>query len=260
MTYETILTAVLETAATLPADEAAAFDQFVKRRETDKAPTLAPCVGLAKLARQLEEAIRQEQSRTKSRGGATQYKAISRHASTDEYRKAYHGTIPTEKGRVLCDSYRAVRITNPDITTPENAPEGHHINFEEIIKPAAGAVETALPTIQELKAAIKIYKATVKAAHPHKGVKSRSVKPAVVELQGRDGGKVYANAQYILDMMEALPGATAQAGGAVEPIYFSSADGDGIVMPIRSGFECYIAWSAAPAQSKPQADGEGMAV
>lgn len=45
--------------------------------------------------------------------------------------------------------------------------------------------------------------------------------------------KIYCNAQYLIDMIEALPNAAVTYKSNIEPIYFKSDDGEGLLLPIR---------------------------
>ena len=132
-----------------------------------------------------------------------------------------------ENGRqCLCDGYRGVRLVNhlpvdhiPEYATP--------INLSNIVDGVIKnkGVEIELPSIGELKAHIKVEKANKKI---------RKDRDPVVWDFGED--LMLLDAEYLLDMLEILPGCKAYAaskGAALSPVYFESEAGDGVLLPRR---------------------------
>lgn len=177
---------------------------------------------LAELVKQLREDVRREEA--KKSGRNTQLSAAKR------ILKAVPDTRPAMKlpaiqdgKQCFCDGYRAVRLVNP-LPFPERPEDlGDFIDLSKIIMMPDHATEMELPSISELSAYIKTYKAE------HK----KSKDPARFDF-GADSKIV--NAQFLLDMMSIMPDAKAyeNKNNKFSGIYFVDDEGnDGILLPVR---------------------------
>lgn len=121
----------------------------------------------------------------------------------------------------VCDGYRALALKH-DITCLPHANEDENFLDMNQAMDLEKHEEINLPTVKDLKATI--------AAHPE--LNSRQTRgnraPALLDE------KIGVNAVYLLDMLQALPGCRAwMTGNSIDPIYFESEDGDGILLPVR---------------------------
>lgn len=169
----------------------------------------------------------------KKTGKQTQYKAFERIwndavSKNEKCRPACAGTYEADGYRCLCDGYRAVRISNSDVPMPQEAPkDGDPFSLESCFTGLSNRGKVDLPTAAWVKSQIKIKKAEANA----RGMKKPNI---VINFMNYDSDLVFFNAQYIVDVLEAIPGHdTATLGGKYEPLYMSSKDGEGIVLPIR---------------------------
>lgn len=168
------------------------------------------------------EIIAEEAKKNGRAGTLSACKRIIKRGKT-QYRDALAGAWIDKNGReCVCDGFCAVRINTP--LGLEKIPAGvDPLDLERLIFDNArlnmgDALE--LPTIAELKAYIKIKKAENKTG--------------VIWDFGENLPAV--NAQYLLDVLEALPGAVATPSSRrpfVTAIYFTSDNGDGALLPIR---------------------------
>lgn len=88
-------------------------------------------------------------------------------------------------------------------------------------------VPVNVPSLGELRAFIKTEKARLKATK-QKGVR-------LILMEGTEY-EIHLDAQFLLDMLEALPGATVTASRqqtAKSALYFKAENGDGILLPLR---------------------------
>lgn len=169
----------------------------------------------------------------KKTGKQTQYKALERIwndtvSKNEKCRPACAGTYEADGYRCLCDGYRAVRISNSSIPMPQEAPKtGNTFSLESCFNGLSNRGKVDLPTAAWVKSQIKIKKAEAKA----QGIKKPGI---VISFMNDKKEFVFFNAQYIVDILEAIPDHdTATLGGKYEPLYMSSKDGEGIVLPIR---------------------------
>ena len=136
------------------------------------------------------------------------------------------GVFPWEDKFVVCDGYRLLRL-NADITSLPHVGSG--LDVGSIMGPyPKGAGQLALPAAGEVKA----FLAAEKARKEQEGKRFR-LRPYCLE------GWMYVNPRYLLDMMQALPGCTAERPERqIDPIYFRAENGDGILCPMRPLKEC----------------------
>ena len=142
-------------------------------------------------------------------------------------REAYEGAFTSGGKQCVCDGYRLVRFRDP-LPLPEAA---GGLDVEKSIGPAS-LYETPLdlPTVKDLRGLIRIAKQNGTAGN----VFRVSRKLCLYDF-GPDLPTV--NAQFLLDMLEALPGCTASFYKIHSPIYFTAENGDGILLPVRKPAE-----------------------
>lgn len=169
----------------------------------------------------------------KKTGKQTQYKAFERIwndavSMNKDRRPACAGTYEADGYRCLCDGYRAVRISNNSIPMPQEAPKaGEPFNLDPCFNGLSNRGKIELPSSAWVKSQIKIKKAEAKA----RGMRKPNI---VINFMNSDGDLVFFNAQYIVDILEAIPAYdTATLGGQFAPLYMSNKDGEGIVLPMR---------------------------
>ncbi len=120
---------------------------------------------------------------------------------------------------VICDGFRLLRLTN-DISSIPHVKNDFNVDFAmKNIGPTAETLQ--LPTVGEIRA----HMATKKF--------KRGKKVAYASYLLDD--YVYVNPQYLIDMIQALPGCTAyKPCNNISPIYFEAPNiGDGILLPVR---------------------------
>lgn len=190
---------------------------------------------LEKLRDEAAEEIRREAS--KHSGRATVYAAALRmlKAANEQPREALRGARPSADGFIdICDGFRLLRL---DASTAPTLPE-NPANLPEYIDAARLYNETArgssdpvqLPDPAELRAYIKTEKARKKA------IKDKT--PPLYTLTTDAGALIYFNADFLLDMLEALPRAKAYAAdrrdrAQYSAITFCADNGRGLLLPVR---------------------------
>lgn len=120
----------------------------------------------------------------------------------------------------VCDGYRAIRLNTPVAGVPDGV---QPIDLDKCY-PATVANHFVLdlPTIEELKAMIAEDRAEKKKFSMY------------TFGTAEDGTQLpTVNPAYLLDMLTAFPDARATCENAVKQIVFTSAYGDGILLPIR---------------------------
>lgn len=165
----------------------------------------------------------------KSVGRLDRMKAMQRiiKSAKADNREVLHGAWIANGKQYVCDGFRIVSIYDPlDLETiPDHV---QPIDGERIMPKDgnAGGTVLDLPDVGTLRAYIKTEKARLKA----EGNKKRG---AVYDF---GDGLPAVNAQFLFDMIEIFPDATATASKqrpTLSGIYFNSADGDGILLPVR---------------------------
>lgn len=215
----------------LPDDDKKLYDFARSNPSTElaKLPCSLACA-LGALANRLEADALMEAAKAANRG--TQLKALNRivKCAANAGRENYAGAFETASGaRAVCDGYRAVRITNSGVAMPRAAKGG--MNIDKIIDDFAGLenVPAELPAATQLKTELRIAEAERKAKY------GRNANKRGLAYRVQAGGVVsYFNPHYIVDALEALPGADVYLACSDLPtLYLKSADGDAIVMPVR---------------------------
>ncbi len=223
MTKDKILTALLSYVETLPED-----DRALVRKYVDKDQRLYDIPGLPQLINlivDIKDDVRAEAA--KSSGKADVLKAmksvIKSAEKTASHNPMFHGAFYEDGKQCVCDGYRAIRVDNPvDIHIAE---QGDRSFITKTFREVAKAEELALPSVADLKAYIKINTAAKKAT-------SRNVNPLEYDF---GEGLPAVNAQYLLDMLTAMPDATAywDAKNTNSIIYFKAEGVDGILCPVK---------------------------
>lgn len=222
--YEKILEKLLAAVERLPDEQRDAFNYY-----TTHAAELHKCAGynagfaLADLAADLREGIAQQTAKTAGRGSA---RKAALHIFKTSTRDDLRGAWEQDGKQILCNGYLAIALNTPlnDLPTAENK------TFDALncIEPASrnSGAYLPVPTAAELRAYIKQRGAELKAA----GMKEN------VPLYDFGDGLPAVNARFLLDIVEILPGASFRASNYrpdIGGIYFESAGGFGILLPVR---------------------------
>lgn len=228
MKSEKMLERCLELALYLSEEERALFDFYQGSTEFD-APAGLPGL-LSNLIRDLKADIAAETCKSSGKLGALNAaKRIIKSAKSGP-RSALYGSWMEGDLQCYCDGYRAVRLCEA-LPTESIPADTMPMNVAEIVENGRrnmGEVLT-LPTIPELKAHIKTGKTInkVNKSGPR------------VEYDFGDGLPL-VDSEWLLDMLELLPGCTATAAKyspTLGAIYFKAEGGDGVLMPVRRNAE-----------------------
>ena len=195
-------------------------------RALDNHETTAAQALLRKLMGGLQDDI--YKAERKSKGELSALKAAQRilKNARDDGRVALAYPWTDKQGRqVVCDGFRLARLNEP-LPLPERPADLKYINYPAFLEPAIQSRSERLeaPEASKLSAHIKIVKPTLP-------------KGGVVKWDFGDGLPM-VNAQYLLELLALLPGASLYCTGKnplISPIYFESESGDGVLMPVRKG-------------------------
>lgn len=164
----------------------------------------------------------------KSAGRLDRFKACGRvlKIAMSDARPALRGSWTVDGLQYICDSFRLVCLREP-LDLPTIPDDVQPIDAARILDPAKKNNGTALdlPTVADLRAYIKMEKARLKAS----GDKNSPVWDFGDDLPS-------VNAAFLLDILEIFPDASATASSRspkLNSIYFDSADGCGILLPVR---------------------------
>lgn len=129
------------------------------------------------------------------------------------------GLFSYEDRFVVVDGYRLIRLQNDISSLPHVKNNFDVASAMKYVGPTAETLQ--LPTVGELRAFI----VANKIRH------GKKIIPAPYCLDGF----IWCNPQYLIDMIQALPGCTAyKPKKQVSPIYFETPNGDdGILLPVR---------------------------
>lgn len=156
----------------------------------------------------------------------------------------YMGVIHDADMYCVLDGFRLVRYTTPLENFP-TAAQTFDTN-KAIGDKSRYNIKLALPTVKDLKADMKIAKLSgmdVNRIHVIRHGKR-------IDFGYDFGyGLPMVNAKWLIDMIEALPGAAAYAVDSINPnpVYFTDGDNDGILLPIRKMKE----YESAHVEEKP---------
>jgi len=143
-----------------------------------------------------------------------------------EHQRQLQGAFVRDGKQYACDGHRAIRLNTPIDLPAAPVPCTTDFNriFDEARHNATKPLET--PALGELKSYIKITKAEYKAKYG-----KNANKKTILWDFGKDRPAV--NAVYLLDILTAFPDAAITCGTMTAPLYFSHADGEAILLPVR---------------------------
>lgn len=136
----------------------------------------------------------------------------------------FHGAFMYEGVQYVLDGYRLLAIKNKiELPESELASDIGKKNIDACKRNCTN--EYPLPDAGELNAYIKQELAKQKA---------RGIKPNERKVF-YDVGVQYPlfNAEYLLSMMQAMPGCTAKYGNVLSPVYFDGGDVEGVLCPVN---------------------------
>ena len=163
----------------------------------------------------------------KSSSSASVVSAVKRvvKAALEGRLQSLQGMVFQNEMYCVCDSYRILRLKEDVISVShiENTPATP--NLSDLMKAAVDNQTLQIKLPSELD--VKTYIARCKAAAGNKHTYSYQL-----------AENVYVNPQYLLDMLQALPGCQCytdadKAGKAV--LYFIADNGDGVLLPVNPG-------------------------
>lgn len=210
MIYKSCCDVVHGYAVAIDQDPAELLKLMEKDLTTWSHSTLFPA--LAPLAAIMQDSREKMDRATTSAGTLAALKRIAKAANRDNMR----GGWTDAAGRFcVCSGFHAVRLHGVKFDSIPAIP-----GFDGLEKcmqrPASDLYEIEPPSVADCKA--------FKAQHG-KG----SQRPMPI-----DGGRRWVNPAYMVDMLQALPGAKVYTTDApTSPIWFESDQGDGILMPAR---------------------------
>ena len=192
---------------------------------TDPAKASSGVPALITLCAALRDDMRREAN--KANGKANIEKAmISIIKNAPEHQRQLQGAFVQDGKQYACDGHRAIRLNAPiDLPAP---PVPCTTDFNRLFADARHNATTPLntPTIGELKTYIKITKAENKAKYG-----KYADRQCILWDFGE--GRPTVNAVYLLDILTAFPDATITYSTLTAPLYFSHADGEAILLPVR---------------------------
>lgn len=128
----------------------------------------------------------------------------------------------------ICDGHRILRLVKDRPELPKLQYEGQKFNVKAIMDGSINDAEKVIieaPDIVSVKTFLAAEKARIK------GVKGASVKPYIIkDPAGRP--LIGLNPQFIIDALEALPGAVWYGSADNKPVYIVSEDGDSLLLPV----------------------------
>ena len=128
----------------------------------------------------------------------------------------------------ICDSHRILRLVKDRPELPKLQYEGQKFNVKSIMDATINDTEKVIieaPDIVSVKTFLAAEKARIK------GIKGASVKPYIIkDPAGRP--LIGLNPQFIIDALEALPGAVWYGSADNKPVYVVSEDGDSLLLPV----------------------------
>lgn len=197
---------------------------------TNKEPSAY--IRLHKLIEEVEGEIRDECNRDAGKGSvAKAAQRILKSAKGQPHREALWKAYRGKDALTICDGFRAVRFNLDTAPSLEEHPE-KFFDYPDISRVVddlkkANDVPVNVPSLGELRAFIKTEKARLKAKK-EKGVRLKLMEGSEYE--------VHVDAEYLLDMLESLPGATVTAARQktqTTALYFKAENGDGVLFPLR---------------------------
>ena len=196
-----------------------------KWEATDPTKTIGGAPALITLCAALRDDMRTEANKASGKANIEKaMRAIIK--NVPEHQTQLQGAFVSDGKQCACDGYRAIRLNAPiDLPAP---PVPCTMDIGQLFADARHNAATPLdtPSQGELKSYIKITKAENKAKY------GRSAnKKTILWDFGEDRPAV--NAAYLLDILTAFPDAAITYGTMMTPLYFSHADGEAILLPVR---------------------------
>ena len=200
-------------------------DLLEKWETTDPAKAISGVPALITLCAALRDGMRREANKAGGKANIEKaMRAIIKNAP--EHKRQLQGAVVRDGKQYACDGYRAIRLNAPiDLPAP---PVPCTTDFNRLFTDARHNATTPIetPTLYELKTYIKIKKAENKAKYG-KDANRQCI------LWDFGGGRPVVNAAYLLDILTAFPDAAITCGTMTDPLYFSHADGEAILLPVR---------------------------
>lgn len=188
---------------------------------------------LAALTLDLREDVLQDAVKASGRGSAqAAAKRIIKNAIALQPREYLHGAWLENGKQCLCDGYHGIILDSEIPGLPQAKTDSGRMALDHVMAPSRknDGTKLPLPTVGELKAAIKIHDAEERA----RKAKAKDRTTLTWDF-GENLPSVQAN--YLLNLLELLPGCTATASSynpILSAIYFyAEGVGEGILMPIR---------------------------
>lgn len=202
------------------------IDNLLEKWEaTDPTKTISGAPALITLCAALRDDMRTESNKASGKANIEKaMRAITKNAP--EHQRQLQGAFVSDGKQCACDGYRAMRLNTPlDLPAP---PVPCTMDIARLVDDARNNATTPLesPTLGELKSYIKITKAENKAKYG----KSAN-RQCVLWDFGEDRPAV--NAAYLLDILTAFPDAAITCSTMTAPLYFSHADGEAVLLPVR---------------------------
>lgn len=219
-------------AATLPEEARKEFD-FCQAHPRETAAVAATVGGLGAMLSLLIQDLQHDLNQESARAGGKldQLKAAQRVIKSAEKhcpeKPGIHGAWVADGLQCFCDGYSGFRL-HQALTLPAIREGLEPFNLAAAINPARdNQTPLELPDVAELRALIK----TEKARRKGEGIKTS--RPITYDF---GEGLPLVDAQRLIDALEILPGCVARCSARrpeFSAVYFESAAGDGIVMPVK---------------------------
>lgn len=189
----------------------------------NRCPEIAACYELA-------AALRDDLTKKGGRGSVlSAAKRIIKKAQKYARSDTFKGAWTTEVGQCVCDGFRGVILYDPlPGLPPVPATVDRNFDLQGVIDGAkhdsTREITDLLPTVPQAKETL----ARMKAEHPEAYKRTRHYLPAQIADTG-----IYVNPEYLIDMLEILPGAHVYASTPLRPLYFEAPTGRGVLFPIH---------------------------
>lgn len=153
-------------------------------------------------------------------------KRILKNASKDP-RTVFHYADTWNGYQVFSDCFRVVCLSEKLEGFPARPADVLPIKWEKLMQKPSETHALTLPDPVKLKAWITRRKEAWKSSH------SGSMKGMPDLRYDFGAGKPVVNASFLLDILESLPGSSAEFTGSVSAIHFTAESGTGLLMPVR---------------------------
>lgn len=180
---------------------------------------------LETIAEQLRDDIRSAEAKKNGKTNALSAAKRILKAAQKTPRPALHKAFFNNDLQCICDGVRAVQLKNA-LPLEELPADTETINLTRIIDDAKqnNNIVLKLPELKALKTYIKLEK-----------FKNRVAKTKDIICYDFGAGLPYVNAEFLIDLLEILPGCKAYAKNNGFNIYFESDDGRGLLCTVRPG-------------------------